>query len=278
MQDEHTIPTQNQTTPEQAEGGQNKKTIFIGIGAFILLLIIGGSSYFLGKQSDTSDTTEITPTPTTLGSLTQPTTPTSTPTLIPTASPTSTPSPTGTTTPTPKIQTMTLSASSDLDGYRASSGAGNSDTDIRAGRDKFLVRRGFLSFDITSLSEDITISEVSLRIYQYKTVGDPYGIGGQLKIDHLDYGNSLNNEDYSLAALLASFATVTENDVVEWKDVVVTDQVKDDLDESRERSQFRIHFVTENTGEDETGDFAHFESAEDTGGTGNTPQLVIKYY
>lgn len=277
MEYDQAVPSQNQTTPEQSEGGQNKKTIFIGIGAFILLLIIGSSSYFLGKQSGTSDVAEITPTPTTLG-LTQPTTPTITPTLIPTTTPTSTPSPTGTSTPTPEIQTETLSSNADLDGYRASDGAGNSDSDIQAGRDQFLVRRGFLSFDITSLPNNITISEVSLRIFQYKTVGDPYSIGGQLKIDHLDYEDSLGNEDYSSAALLASFATVTENDVVEWKNIVVTDQVKDDLDNDRGRSQFRIHFVTENTDGDVTGDFAYFESAEDSGGTGNTPQLVIKYY
>ena len=77
---------------------------------------------------------------------------------------------------------------------------------------------------------------------------------------------------------MANFTTLTNNAVVEWKDADVTEQVKDDLKDNRTRSQFRVHFTTENTGGDLTGDFTYLESQDDSEGTGKTPQLVIKYH
>ena len=65
---------------------------------------------------------------------------------------------------------------------------------------------------------------------------------------------------------------------IEWKEADVTDALKDDISNARSRSQFRIHFQTENTGGDAEGDFAYFEATENTRKTGNSPQLVVKYY
>ncbi len=141
-----------------------------------------------------------------------------------------------------------------------------------------MVTRGFVSFNLADIPEGVTITKATLRLYQTKTVGNPYGVGGNLKVDHLTYGNSLEDADYAAAALLSSFATLTNNDSVEWKDVDVTEALKNDVSENRSRSQFRIHFEIENTGGDVTGDFAYFEAADDSEGTGNTPQLVVNYY
>jgi hypothetical protein len=115
-------------------------------------------------------------------------------------------------------------------------------------------------------------------LYQAKVIGDPYSAGIRVKVDHLDYGDSLENADYSAPSISANMATLSENSTLEWKSVQVTDAVKDDLNNHRSRSQYRIHFAVENTGGTATGDFAYFESADNSEGSGNLPQLVVKYH
>lgn len=274
MQDEHIIPAQDipPTTPadKPSEKEFNWKIILICLGAVTLLLIAGGISYFIGRQSRSTE--EPTPTP----SLSPTPIPTFTPT--PTSTISATLTPTVTPTPTPEIQTKTLSSTASLDGFRSSNHGGNAGLDIRAGRNINLATRGFVSFELSDIPEDATVTKVTLRLYQTKVVGDPYGVGGNLKVDHLAYGDSLDDNDYASAALLSSFSTLTSNATVEWKDVDVTEAVNNDIAEERTRSQFRIHFETENTGGDATGDFAYFESADNSEGSGNTPKLVIEYH
>ena len=278
--EESIVSQQDQSTTSDSN---NKKKInwnkaLIGIGIAGLVLAIGGIAFFFGRQNQKQKPSEISPTPN-LGRSPSPI-PTNLPTPLPTQSlsPTPTKKPTPTPTPTPVIKSMTLSATASLDGFRSSNGGGNDGLDIRAGRNVNLVTRGFVSFDITGIPASATITEATLRIYQTKTIGNPYGVGGNLKVDHLDYGSSLDDPDYGVSSLISNFATVTTNAVVEWKDIIATDQVKVDKSASRTRSQFRIHFTTEVTGGDVTGDFAYYESANNSEGTGNTPQLVIKYY
>jgi len=115
-------------------------------------------------------------------------------------------------------------------------------------------------------------------LYQAKIIGNPYGVGIRVMVDHLDYGDSLENADYSASSISGSFATLSSNANLEWKEVDVTDAVRNDRENNRERSQFRIHFAVENQGGTVTGDFAYFESANNSEGTGNTPQLVIRYH
>ncbi len=271
-------PAPESTAPETPSNKEAIKKVVIGAGAVLSLFAIGLVFYFVGRQTKSSEEEPISPTPTLFESLSPPPEPTLTPTPLLTPSPTLSPTQSPTLTPTPQIKTKTLSSEAALDGFRASNGGGNDSLDIRSGRNQYLVSRGFVSFDLSSLPDGVTITQATLRIYQTEVVGNPYSVAGKLKIDHLDYGNSLGNEDYAKAAFLSSFATVTSNSNIEWKDVVVTDQVKSDLDSGRTRSQFRTHFETEITGGGVTGDFAYFESADNSEGTGKTPQLVIKYY
>lgn len=201
--------------------------------------------------------------------------PTEVPTGVLTPSPTPSPSPTPTPTPTPK--TETLSSSAALDGFRASNGGGNAGIEIRTGRNVNLVTRGFVSFGTAHIPEGATVEKATLRLYQTKVMGDPYGVGIRVKVDHLDYGDSLENADYAASSISGSFVTLSESAGVGWKEVDVTDAVRSDRENNRERSQFRLHFAVENTGGTVQGDFAYFESADNSEGTGNTPQLMVTY-
>ena len=130
--------------------------------------------------------------------------------------------------------------------------------------------------NLSNLPSNATIESATLRLYQEKVVGNPYGVGGSLKIDHLAYGNSLGNEDYGASSISSSFITLTDNAVIEWKDADVADALKNDLSNGRDKSQYRIHFSTESTGT--SSDLVYFESADNSQGTGNLPQLVVKYH
>ena len=282
MQEDQVFSTQdNSSTTRNKRSGKSAALV---IGLIILIIGVGAVAFFAGKSSTNSSE----PTPTI--SLPQEVTSTSSPSPSPSPEPTLklsgtvtptkklTSTPTVTLIPSPIVKSKILQSSATLDGFRSSNNGGNLTLDIRAGRNSNLVTRGFVSFVITDIPSGSTIKEATLRLYQAKIIGSPYAAGGTLKIDHLTYGDSLDSSDYGVAALLSSFATLTNNQTIEWKDIDVTTEVKDDISNARVNSQYRIHFQTEQTGGDVTGDFTYFESADNSEGTGNAPQLIVKYY
>lgn len=253
-----------------------KKYLVIAVIIIILLIFAILNLAKTGKVEEAvSSPTPITFTPVEI-SPTPTLTPSPTPTLTPTPTPTKTPTPTPTSTPV--TQTKTLASTAALDGFQASNGGGNTGIEIRAGRNVNLITRGFVSFDLASIPAGAVIEKATLRLYQTSVTGAPYSVGGSLKVDHLDYGSTFENADYAATSISSSFATLTSNAVIEWKDADVTDQVRADLGANRLRSQFRIHFAIETIGGTVAGDFANFESADNSAATGNTPQLAIKYH
>jgi len=258
---------------------KNQKIILFSILGMIIIIALIFGAIFLRFRQPTGTTEELTPTPTPTIEATPTTEPSPSPTPIPTKKPTPTPTPKPTPTPTPvPTEEQTLKSTSSLDGFRSSNGGGNATIEVRSGRNVNLITRGFVSFDLTSLPSGITIEKATLKLFQTSITGNPYGIGGNFLIDHLDYGDSLENDDYNRASLSSNIGTLSSNANLEWKELEVTDRVKDDLNNSRTRSQFRLHFTTENIGGDVTGDFANFESGDNSTGTGNLPQLVIRFH
>jgi cytoskeletal protein RodZ len=158
----------------------------------VLLLLVGGGSYLFGsrrgqvetpsEEEATTESAEVeeiedaTPSPT--GE------PTDAPEGLITPSPGPTPTTEPTPTPTPTPTTETLSSAASLDGFRSSNGGGNNGVDIRSGRNIFLITRGFVSFGSAHIPSDATIEKATLRVYQAKVIGDPYGVGVRVKVDH----------------------------------------------------------------------------------------------
>jgi len=275
-------PAQESPVKESApKKAKNQKVIILAIIGLVVLIALIFGAIFLRFRQPTAPAEELTPTPTVEATPTlEPSpSPTPTPTKKPTPTPTLKPTPTPTPTPTPvPTEEQTLKSTSSLDGFRSSNGGGNATIEVRSGRNVNLITRGFVSFDLTSLPSGITIEKATLKLFQTSITGNPYGIGGNFLIDHLDYGDSLENDDYNRASLSSNIGTLSSNANLEWKELEVTDRVKDDLNNSRTRSQFRLHFTTENIGGDVTGDFANFESGDNSTGTGNLPQLVIRFH
>ena len=275
------VSSSNAPLVEPRKNSEKIKRVLLAVVLLLIVSAVSVSAYLYGKRTNQS-MSEGTPTPMAddFFATETPSHETNEASISGTITPTKKPSvtPKTTLTPTPDIKTKILDSNASLDGFRSSNNGGNNSVEIRAGRNVNLVTRGFVSFDLGDIPSGATITEASLRLYQNEIKGNPYGVGGALKIDHLTYGDSLDSSDYGLAALSSSFTTLTSNAVKEWKDASVTDMVKDDVANARSRSQYRIHFQIESTGGDVNGDFAYFESADNNMGTGNKPQLVVKYY
>ena len=294
MEDNYIFPNQGEPQKANAKNDSSFKVVIIGFLGLMIILLVGGAAFFVGKESGKSDSISSTsPDSSTLSyqaenlDTTSPTpkmiiiTPTPDTSITPSGSSKKTPTPTkakATSTPTPKIKTITLQSKDSLDGYLSSDGRIQSGSNIRAGRNTNLTTRGFVSFDLDTIPQGVTIFSATLRLYQAEGVGDPYGVGGNLKIDHLNYGGSLDESDFNIAPILTSFATLSSVPTVEWKEADVSNALKNDIFTQRSKSQYRIHFTNEEKGGVPTGDFVYFESSEDTYQSGFTPQLVVKYY
>ncbi len=292
MDDFQIIPSSD----NREEKGSNLKIFLIIFVLVIVSIGIAGFSYFLGtKFSEEPQATENQVSPTQTSGLTLPEntqtstplvtkkplpTPKVSPTLTPKPSPTSKMSSTPSLTPTPApiLKSKILPSIADLDGFRSSNGGGNSALEIRAGRNSALVSRGFVSFEISEVPSNAEIQSAVVRLYQTKIIGNPYNAGGLLKLDHLTYGDALDSTDYALPALSTNFVTLSDSKTLGWKEANVIERLKDDIANARSTSQFRVHFQTEVTGGDATGDFVYFEAQDNSMETKNTPQLVVKYY
>ncbi|MBN1169011.1 DNRLRE domain-containing protein [Candidatus Woesebacteria bacterium] len=258
------------------------KKIAISLTAFVVISAVSTVSFILGKQSartnlrtvpvENSDRRLI------LGSETGNVNPVKVE-ATPTPKLDLTPTPVKPTQPIPSISSreIILPPQKDLEGFRSSNGSGSTSSNIRAGRDNELVTRAFISFDITVIPEDAEIISATIRLFQTKTLGNPYKSGGDLLIDHLDYGDSLDSTDFSTPALISGFEIFSEKSATGWREADVTDQLVNDLVSARPSTQYRLHFEKEVVGDDENGDFAYFESSENTQRSGNTPELVINY-
>lgn len=267
MDDDFQVIPNHERNEDSSHNGFGKNLLMVLFG-LVLLSSIGAGSYYFGRQSVAGVSTEITSTP-------EPTTvtvPMST-TPIPLTSPTSqtSPTPSSKVSPTTFQKTSVLKFSPLSSGTVTSNGLVTTKTDIKLGRDNEQVYRGFVSFDLSDLAQGVQIGKATLRLYQTKLEGKPFAEMGAIKVDHLTYGDSLDQNDYALAALTGNFATIPQGTLSEWKEIDVTTRVKSDLSNARSTSQYRIHFTTEKSDTASTGDFLYFDA------TANTPQLVISY-
>jgi hypothetical protein len=265
MEEEHINPAPKE---EAAPPLSTAKKLLIVLAIVFVFAVIAGAFWFGSQRKQEEPETTPTPAPTTEQ------TPSPTPEEEGSESPSLSPSPTPS--PTPEIKEKTIISTPFLDGYRGSNGFGSNGLYILVGKNVSVIQRGFVSFDLSGIPSDATIESATLRLYQTKVVGTPYSSGGDLKIDHLDYGDSLGNEDYGASAISADITTLTNNAAVEWKDADVTDALKNDLSNGRSNSQYRLHFNNEAMGS--ASNLAYFESADNSEGTDNLPQLVVKYY
>lgn len=110
--------------------------------------------------------------------------------------------------------------------------------------------KGFVGFDISSIAGRTAVS-ATLRVYQANIYGGtPYTDLGNILVDHVNFGSSLDSGDYSAGALTSNIGTISNNSTLEWKTLDVSSYVQADINAGRTSSQFRFRFYPNDTDSD----------------------------
>lgn len=177
---------------------------------------------------------------------------------------------------TTTFYTSTGNASSNVDGQVPSSGIPQTNLNLTIGDAAAgISMRSVAGFDISSIPSGSTIASATLRVYQYSISGTPYTLLGTIVVDHVNFGSSIDTTDYSGGTLSSNIGTISNNTTIEYKTLDVASNVQTDLNDGRTSSQYRLRFTTETAPGD--NNLANFETAENFGGSGNRPELVVTY-
>jgi DNA-binding beta-propeller fold protein YncE len=137
------------------------------------------------------------------------------------------------------------------------------------------------SFDIADIPASATIASAILRLYQCEVQGLPYTSLGNVIVDQMNYGDVFDpfGSAYSGGAVALNIGTLSTTASLGYRSLSVTARVQSDLSASRERSQYRLLFSTQDFDFDGNDDFVQFTDAEDSLCAGTTtnkpPQLAV---
>ena len=110
--------------------------------------------------------------------------------------------------------------------------------------------RGYVRFLLTEIPAGKTIVSATLRLQQaspgaFNTTPDPYPTFGSVLLDHVDFGTTIEGDDFARAPLSSTTATLSSTYVKELKTADVAAFVQADVTAGRGRSDFRLRFATE---------------------------------
>lgn len=182
---------------------------------------------------------------------------------------------------------QTIPSTGNLDGNIAANSTGNVDVGGFAaipvvGDDPFqmgsgsLVRQGVWSFDVSAIPPNATITTATLRLFVTATANDPAGMNVILRVDHVNFGAVFPVGPGALGALDPNFATISDLTTTGERLIDVTDQVQDDVDNLRGRSQYRVRGAV-GTNNDGVADWVIFSDADNTANAAQQPFLLVTF-
>jgi hypothetical protein len=185
--------------------------------------------------------------------------------------------------PRKERHTLEINSVPSMDGWVESDGSAHSDSGGPFTGDYEHTKPGvghrqFYSFSFSAIPDGALIVSASLELYQVNVWGSPFTDLGNVVVDHLDYGATLDGADYDATALTANIGTLSDNATEEYKSLDVTLYVQADCTAARDYSQYRVRFSLQDNDDDGARDSVSFTDAEDSCcGTGNLPKLVVEY-
>jgi len=184
----------------------------------------------------------------------------------------------------PNRGTVVLRSEGPLDGYRSNDGRGSTRHDILAANAEMnpsvgeVVWRGFMSFDLSAIPRQSSIQSAELRFFQVRVGGDPYRKLGRLVLEHVAYGNRLEDDAFYVADM-DSLVLAPQTERKTWY-VVASPKLREwiarDRFAGRTRLQVRVRWERETDGDGQE-DWSSIESPENFFGTGNAPKLTVTY-
>jgi hypothetical protein len=173
-----------------------------------------------------------------------------------------------------RLMTTALVPDGDRSGYLEQDGSGSLQTYLAGDGRTNLGNRMFFGFDLSSLPSDAIIVSARLQATDNGAgSGDPYATMGDLLLDHVDVGASLDGTDFAAPALSSGIA-ILSHVRAGAKDAEVTAAVAADVAAGRSTSDFRAGFRDLTDG-DSSIDTAVFQS--DSYDPGHGPRLVVVY-
>ncbi|MGC9335739.1 MAG: hypothetical protein ACP5JJ_16450, partial [Anaerolineae bacterium] len=172
-----------------------------------------------------------------------------------------------------------------LDGFLLNDGTGSNIQDIIVGNGRIveptgeLVSRGFLSFDLSDIPKGATIEGVELRFHQKAVQGEPYEKLGNLMLEQIDYGSSLDPSAYDRPVLDSAMLAIlpSPNSWYILSDPSIASWVQATLGKGQDLFQLRIRFAQETDGDDEE-DWISIDPGGGILSSPNAPILTISYW
>jgi hypothetical protein len=184
---------------------------------------------------------------------------------------------------TPGVEhTDTLVATASLDGFVTSTGTADVNGGGPAvgdldGVTQGLNARQFYSFDLSGIASQATVVDATVRLFQARVIGTPYASHGEVVLDHVDYGSSLDVGDFGGGTLTAAIAVLATQPDTAYHAADVSGEVQADLEAGRSRTQYRLRFSLQGSDGDMANDIVVFSDSEESAGAGAPPQLIITY-
>jgi Bacterial Ig-like domain len=150
------------------------------------------------------------------------------------------------------------------------------------------VAQGFLSFNLSEISEAARFGSVFIYIYKHSVLGSPYTNlsnnpplpYGAVWLEHVTYGNSLSPDDYG-APTLDIFGVIDDvNDAATgYLNKSISTSFQDDLNNRAtrgNRSQYRLFFANKTTDRNSVSDGVSFGSSD--GVADERPYIEVVYF
>ncbi len=142
--------------------------------------------------------------------------------------------------------------------------------------DRGLAFRMFYCFPLDEIPEGVTVTSVTLRVFQLSTLGTPYEDLGPLLVDHVDPGEHLDAADFSGGTITSNLGELARGFGRNYANLGVADAVSRDRAAGRSRSWFRLRFPVDSN-RDRGSDVVLLDDGEGSRGTQQVPMLEVRY-
>lgn len=138
--------------------------------------------------------------------------------------------------------------------------------------------KAYLSFDLSPIPANATITSAQLRLQLVNVLGTPVTAFGFLQADLINYGGTFPDSGSWVGNnLLGNLAIVASDDTPGTKTCSVTFGVTFVRGQNLGRFQVRLRFANQDQNFDNQDTRLEFEDAENSLGTGAVPLLIVTY-